>query len=218
LSNGKNNVPFVLGNDLVDLSHPDTLNFHPRFPQRICTLSERNYLNLIPPDSPEYIEKLWMIWSIKESAYKACKQYKPGVTGWWNSFEVILERRQVLCFGDFLLNVKTDMGRGGMSGNIPYIHSLVYSPSLSRHQISSGVTWISPDQNPSDAVREFTTSRLLASGRKDGDKTIEWDKENSGAPVLRINHKVLPGRFSFSHHGRFVSYACCLTAGIPAKK
>lgn len=199
------NIPLVLGNDIVDLSQTDTQEFHPRFPERTCTSSELNYLSRWPLGSPERIEKLWMIWSVKESAYKAYKQYKPDMSGWWNSFEVMPEKGQVFCHGELLLNVNTEKGFGGKEGNIPYIHTLVYSPSLTLEQIKRDVTWMDTDLDHSKAVRDFTVRKLFGVRLKP--ETIDWCKEESGAPVLKVNQESLNGCLSLSHHGRFVAFA-----------
>jgi len=207
LKNINHNIPLVLGNDIVDLSHTDAWNFHPRFPDRTCTPSELYYLNRWPLGSPEYIERLWMIWSIKESAYKAHKQHNPDMSGWWNSFEVMPEKGQVISHGELLLHVKAEKGYGGKEGNIPYIHTLVYSPYLTLDQIKSDVTCMEVNMDQSKAVRDFTVRKLFGPDNMLWPERITWCKEKSGAPVLKISHETLKGRFSLSHHGRFVAFA-----------
>ncbi|MDK2976207.1 MAG: hypothetical protein PWP06_682 [Candidatus Marinimicrobia bacterium] len=191
----------------MDLSHTDAQNFHPRFPERTCTSSELNYLNRWPLGSPEYVERLWMIWSIKESAYKACKQYNPDMSGWWNAFEVMPDKGKVLCHGDFFLKVKTEKGYGGKEGNIPYIHTLAYSPFLTLDQIKSDVTCRDANMDQSKAVRDFTVRKLFGPDKMLWHERISWCKEKSGAPVLKISHETLKGRLSLSHHGCFVAFA-----------
>jgi hypothetical protein len=115
------------------------------------------------------------------------------------------EKGQVFCRGELLLHVKTEKGYGGKECNIPYIHSLVYSPSLALEQIKRHVTYIDSDLDHSKAVRDFTVRTLF--GVMLQPETIDWSKGESGAPVLKINQEYLSGCLSLSHHGCFVAFA-----------
>ncbi len=65
-----------IGNDVVDLSDPETRQqgLHPRFDERVFDPRERALLG--DSDSPHVLR--WAFWAAKESAYKALKRLDPG--------------------------------------------------------------------------------------------------------------------------------------------
>lgn len=66
----------MLGNDVVDLSDPETRPGarHPRFDERVFTGEERAALAAAP--DPERLR--WSLWAAKEAAYKCLKKLAPG--------------------------------------------------------------------------------------------------------------------------------------------
>jgi phosphopantetheinyl transferase (holo-ACP synthase) len=65
----------MLGNDVVDLSDPETLGpRHARFDARVFTPAERAALAAAP--DPDRLR--WSLWAAKEAAYKCLKKLAPG--------------------------------------------------------------------------------------------------------------------------------------------
>ncbi len=206
-------VSQALGNDIVDLYHSDARTFHPRFPERICTESEWKYLKNFIPCSSQWLETLWIIWSIKESAYKAIKQIYPDMSASWNSFETVQYPGYVRCQPGVILRVKTDIYRETKNRKNPpgkdkmpdYIHTITCSESIPFQQIRKKTGIISSVGNESEQVRRFIEKSIMKKWKNNPDK-LTWSKHISGAPVLSANGMDTPYRISFSHHGRYLAY------------
>lgn len=120
--------PPMLGNDIVDLSHSDARNFHPRFSGRICTGSEENCLKQYKEQSAQRLISLWTIWSIKEAAFKAIKRYDTRLPFRWKAFDTALEPGKVYGPHHRVLNVKTylytESKTGDRTHRLSFMHAM----------------------------------------------------------------------------------------------
>lgn len=205
-------IPPILGNDIVDLCHRDAYQFHPRFSERICTPFELEYLKKNTPSPALWQKKLWMLWSAKEAAYKAIKQVDSNIQARWKSFEVLPEKKEIICFGKLVLKlIILDDSQNPQKQAIEFIHTFAYSSTIPLEQIHNGISMFKSKnkEHESQEIRLLIAPHLLRVwGIEEKDiKTSKWEKDVSGAPLFYVNGHLFPGCISLSHHGRFMAYA-----------
>lgn len=191
----------LLGNDIVDLSHPDATSIHSRFSERICTDAEYEQLRGFPKNSQDWLIRLWTYWSIKEAAYKAVKGFDTGLKFRWKDFDTAAEPGKVHCPYDFELSVETTP-----LFTCSCLHTIVYNSNILRTSIHAQVDVISSDKyNVSDEIRQLFVSNIHEKFNFNYDQ-VNWNRHKSGAPICSVNKKDLPFDISFSHHGRYMGY------------
>lgn len=81
-----------IGNDIVDLTHPDISEKHlnTRFLNRVLSASEKADLNTTHNTK----KRLWMLWSGKEAAYKVLKKKRPELVFAHAKFVVSIDKEQ----------------------------------------------------------------------------------------------------------------------------
>jgi phosphopantetheinyl transferase (holo-ACP synthase) len=186
----------MLGNDVVDLSDPETLGpRHARFDARVFTCEERAALAAAP--DPERLR--WSLWAAKEAAYKCLKKLAPETCFSPARFAVRLDtetrgtvdaggrRLRVALFreGDALHAVASDEGDPGAALCALAQRTGAEDPSQAvralARQAAAAELGCHPEQL--SIVREGRRPRLRRIG---------------GLPELDL---------SLSHHGRFVAAA-----------
>lgn len=194
-----------LGNDIVDLTHPDAKDIHPRFAERICTQAELDMLSLFPQLSLPWIQQLWRFWSIKEAAFKAVKRYDPTVKFRWKDFDGALEPGMVRCPHEITLSIYTNTPDKSLSIQ-SYIHTIAYNSCFLRSSMHVQVDTISLKKTDiSNEIRKLFVNNIHEQFNVDKDQ-VNWNRHISGAPVCSVNGKNLPFIISFSHHGRYMAF------------
>lgn len=194
----------LIGNDIVDLTHPDALYIHPRFSDRICTGAEYEQLNGFPKGSPDWLNRIWTFWSIKEAAYKAVKGFDPGLKFRWKDFDAAIEPGKVRCPYGISLTVYTNAPDRSLATQY-YIHTIVFNPystKTSMHSLVDAIASIKADA--SDEIRKLFIKNILPQFNVSPDR-VNWSRHISGAPVCSVNGNDLPFIISFGHHGRYMA-------------
>lgn len=211
------------GNDIVSLVSVNiTRTRQPAFYKKILANFEIEQYREVYSATISFVNYVWLLWSVKEAAYKYLKRFDAGLVFSPTKFIVSELRKPVTAF-DEKFNVVQLEGIGfdentswsskvGYDFEMLYSRSLVYSDLLHTivdrtehfHKVYWGIKTIT-DANPeqqSDAVRGFLLNKLKMV-RADN----EWQigKSKNELPIILNNNTEFP--VSFSHHGLFVAYS-----------
>lgn len=206
----------MLGNDVVDLSDPESFAsaLHPRFDARVFSTQEIVAL----AQSANSNELRWSLWAAKESAYKLL----------CNNGKVIFSPSK------FCVQLDAQTQRVGAvqyeKMTLPVRMLSVYSPAdtetcIALHAVCTGSgqtadAWISgvveiaalqqggePSLTPSAAVRRLAMQ--VAAREFDLDPTLLCvGRSDLKIPYFEYAGERLPISLSLAHHGRFVAFAC----------
>jgi phosphopantetheinyl transferase (holo-ACP synthase) len=209
------------GNDIVSLTDIDIdRTIKPAFYSKILTATEYT-LYADVSDQITLANFVWLLWSVKEAAYKYLHRLQPNLV-----FSPVKFRVSTLSppVGTSGIEVSRPIEMLGFAGNGYWQSALFYdltelsafsivSPQLihsvagdkgSLSQVRWGIKQIetSDPKMQSAEVRTFLMSRLQS--LFPGDTSIQ--KNSSCVPVAHIGSgAIIP--VSLSHHGRFVSYS-----------
>jgi phosphopantetheinyl transferase (holo-ACP synthase) len=193
----------MLGNDIVDLTDPEAASGaqHPRFDQRV--FANRELASLAA--SPEPTRVRWMLWAVKESAFKGLRASRP---------ETVLSPVQfVVDLGSRLQGTVSYRGEqycATVEMNRDCVHAIV-SDDLTR----PGTLWGSRRvedcnvaETASQQARSLALERISA---RLGIDSSELGIERVGrVPHLVYRDARTLATLSLSHHGSYVSFACQL--------
>lgn len=198
-----------IGNDIVALAgiQPERTCRY-RFYSKILSLSEQEYFHSLPAGQLPFEHYVWLLWSVKESAYKFIKRLQPEFV--FPPTKIIVQHIKVpehssdnysgmVHYQDVSLAFQSGM-------TTQYIHTLT---DVQEHlpRCISGVQQIDNSNNAvqSAAVRQAALLhfKILL---PEHDLTIR--KNSVGYPELWNNDVPLNNiPLSFSHDGNFVAYA-----------
>lgn len=190
----------MVGNDVVDLSDPETLRDarHSRFDRRVFAPVELEALS----SSPDRERMRWILWSAKESAYKAARRLRSDTVFSPTRFVVHLDRslRGFVSHGRQLWPVRI-----GLTGAC--VHAVVSRWRGGDDTICGTRRLERPaEDDPSDRVRELAlaviASRLQLSRARL--RIVRTDR----IPRLLVGDRTLAAQLSLSHHGSYVGFAC----------
>ena len=189
----------MIGNDIVDLNL--AWNGHrwnsSRFQEKVFTGEEQEYIR----HSCSVFESIWLLWSMKESAYKAHLQidYKP-------------------CFVPYKIKCQID---SELSGNVTIDDRMYRTTSI----ISSDCVYtISVGLNQKDLISEYEKSNAsslesiralcyssaieeyakLTNVKSDA---LEIRKNSYAIPQIFLYNQLQSATLSLTHHGQFFGYA-----------
>jgi len=213
------------GNDIVSLNAINiTRTKQYRFYSKILSPAEKTLYNQAAFASIPFENFVWLLWSIKESAYKYLKRIDPGLVFIPIKFEVtrlLVPSRYT--FANFEGIQTEGAGFGNMpafKGVITFGNNTLYSASLMYRELIVSV--VNRDENleniywgvklieendasyQSIAVRKFLIDRLQHILHLDG---LVMGKTPVGMPVVLNGGEELAVAVSLSHHGRFVGYS-----------
>jgi phosphopantetheinyl transferase (holo-ACP synthase) len=210
-----------LGNDLIALKTTDAARTKsPRFYTKILAGTEQQlYQNQFAALPLEHF--VWLLWSIKESAYKALQRHQPHLVFTPVKVEIVAltapsippveyfpEKTTTLGFNDEMcfqsticFNTQTLYGRSVIYGD-ELIHTVVSTADQfdKTHWGFKRITTTDP-ASQSAAVRELLLEQLKVLF-PDADLKIE--KSAFGYPVVTVNGVEIA--VSLSHHEGFVGY------------
>lgn len=210
------------GNDIVALSDIDRRRtVEPRFYSRIISHSEQELYPRLASPAMSFENFVWLLWSVKESAYKYWQRLKP---------ELIFSPARITVS-------ELNDPSGGNSGALVYqgiVHSVagrLYSRStMTADHIS---TVVSADQRfenvwsgiaatgrtdragQSASVRALLLEKLGSLLSCDGEE-LRVEKSPQGCPLLYKREKEMGIPVSLAHHGRFIAYSFVLNRPDPA--
>ena len=191
----------MIGNDVVDLDDPEgrAAARHPRFDGRVFDETERVLIEASP--HPERTR--WLLWAVKESAYKAARKEAPRTVFAPSRFVVRLDGDARACVTVGARRFHVDLVAGA-----DHVHAVSRSAGDPPATLSTVVARPPEISVWSDSVRWLaiaTLSRLLAVEPED--LAIRRDGR---IPTLWIRGARSAADLSLSHHGRFVAFACAL--------
>jgi phosphopantetheinyl transferase (holo-ACP synthase) len=186
----------MLGNDVVDLSDPETLGpRHARFDARVFTREERAALAAAP--DPERLR--WRLWAAKEAAYKCLKKLAPETRFSPARFAVRLD-------GETSGTVEA----GGRRLRVALFREGDALHAVASDESDPGAALIalaerSGEEDASRAVRALAREAAAAElGCRPEELSIEREGRR---PRLRRRGGLPELDLSLSHHGRFLAAA-----------
>lgn len=196
----------MIGNDIIDrdLLRQHPRSSHPRFRNKI--LSDREQAWLCHSTQPDI--DIWVLWSLKESAYKCYFQQhlrrvfapKKFSCQWISmpSADSIRQARISTPAGDLFATVEQSE---------KYIHALCSDKEAEWEGKNFQIVPLS-SQHPAE---ESKLLRSLAREWIAGQLTIGWEELQwecrQGIPLLSYGRQLLPVSISLSHHGKWGAVA-----------
>ncbi len=217
------------GNDIVSFSAINIARTKQhRFYSKILTTAEENIYHQPGFSSLPFENFVWLLWSVKESAYKFLKRANPALIFTPVKFIVkqlfVPEGYITLPFGGQSENVGFD-GLPTFNGVIQHGDHLLYSRSICYRELVASV--VNDDENfeniywgikaidesypdyQSTAVREFLIDRLsqhIEAGQ------LSVIKNAEDIPQILKDNAPLAIPVSLSHHDRYIAYSFKLCA------
>jgi phosphopantetheinyl transferase (holo-ACP synthase) len=213
------------GNDIVSLN---TINIartkQPNFYSKILSTPESKLYNNTVAAAIPFENFVWLLWSIKESAYKYLKRITPDLI--FTPVKVVVDQLQVPAdykSTDFGVNEVTGIGFNNSAAfcatvsfgfDILYSRSFIYNDVICTIVHSNnnfedtywGIKWIADarQDNQSSAVREFVLENIH---KLPGLNDICISKNEHGIPVLLKGTDKIDSPVSLSHHEHFIAYS-----------
>jgi phosphopantetheinyl transferase (holo-ACP synthase) len=211
------------GNDIVSLDAVNvTRTKQPRFYSKILSASEKELYQLPQFAIIPFENFVWLLWSVKEAAFKYLQRLQPGLVFSPTKF-IVKELQLPLNFRISTFNTATAESAGFdvpdvLSGlivcndNTLYYRSLLYSNLV--HSVVEdndhfentywGMEQVesSAPADQSASVRVFLTARLKSLLNC---AAISINKNDAGIPFIRADQTVIP--VSLSHHGYYAAYS-----------
>ena len=206
----------VVGNDVVDLRHPDALkkNLDDRFVGRVFLPEEKRLI--FNGSDPE--RTLWQLWAAKETAYKIVSKFNPAVHSGPLKYQVLLPENVSLLNHPCQITCRVETPAKtvtvAIQNEADYVHAFGYDGD----QVCSGILHLKvfrldysclTGRTESDAVRG-TLRRHLGRfwGIPAGQIDICRDETERGAgpPAVYIQGRRASADISLSHHGRYGAF------------
>lgn len=186
----------MVGNDIVDLKVAGENAWkRKRFLDKVLLPSEKELL-LSSADPSKFF---WILWSMKESAYKIHFR---------KTLKRALNPLRFQCFynGKVQGRVETDNCAFQTMTSITgeYVHTIAWEGDSNVILTSNVVTECGPNLRNKILdcmIRSFSKERGL------NPQDLNFEKDEHGLPLLSRNNEVLNRFCSMSHHGRFGAFA-----------
>jgi phosphopantetheinyl transferase (holo-ACP synthase) len=213
------------GNDIVSLNAINkTRTNQPGFYSKILADAERVLYRELEPAGISFENFVWLLWSIKESAYKYLQRNTPGLV--FSPTRFVVQRIEPP-FGYATTNIESSETEGTGFGNRPVLKSVItfgsdtlYSKSFIYRELIVSVVNVNDDfgktnwgvkfissADPayqSKAVRLFLLGRLNKLLQLDG---LTIDKSPDGIPIVLNHDERIEIPVSLSHHDQWVAYS-----------
>lgn len=222
------------GNDIVSLTATNvTRTKSPEFYSKIISPAERALFETLDHNALPFEHFVWLLWSVKESAYKYLHRLDPGIIFTPVKFELqsieIPAGYELTGFGRDELTLRGFDGLPAFNGVVLYNGTLLYSKTLVYCDFVTSVVNTSNDfgdiywgirrvkdttyKHQSAAVRAFALEALegiLAY------TTVRIEKNEHDAPVVFGDDAQVEAAvsLSLSHHGEWVGYAVRAHAAV----
>ena len=192
----------MIGDDIVDLHDPDgdPWRLHPRFDGRVFHPSERALIAA----STQPGRTRWILWALKESAYKAARKEEPATV--FSPARFVVSRQDaasaIVCACGRRFRASISCGPG-------YVHAVAWQagdpPAVTRIAVARLATG---ETSPRTAARRLVLEQLApALGVTPAALAIHREAR---IPALWLHGRPSGADLSLSHHGRFVAFACRL--------
>ena len=190
----------MIGNDVVDMDLAATQSNWKRkgFLGKVFTVSEREYIL----SSEEIDSTVWLLWSMKEAAYKAHqRKYQLPRKLSWQRQECIVTK----------LNGNTASGMVKIEGQYYDTKSLISSGLVFTSAVKDGTIPVknaifrsSSEEMKQNFIRDFSHYYHLPKEK------ISIQKNVHGVPVLTCGDRKHSCGFSFTGHGKFSAFSMAL--------
>ncbi|MFA6085035.1 4'-phosphopantetheinyl transferase superfamily protein [Mucilaginibacter sp.] len=212
------------GNDIVSIAAINTVRTkQPAFYKKILSEKEIAQYHQAYADAISFEIYVWLLWSIKESAYKYLQRLNPELVFSPTRFIVNNLRKPEQPLTESLGSSQLEargLNKGAWTGLISYDSSILHSQSVTYpdtiHSIVNNsksfenVYWgmkTIADTDPasqSAAVRIFLLDKLdsLFNNRK-----LQVDKSVHGIPLISDGQNQMQLPVSLSHHEQFLAYS-----------
>ena len=192
----------MIGSDIVDLDDPDADpgRLHPRFDGRVFDPRERSLIAA----STQPGRTRWILWALKESAYKAARKEEPATV--FSPARFVVSRQDaasaIVCACGRRFRASISCGPG-------YVHAVAWQAGDPPAVTCVAVARLaSRETSPHSAVRQLVLEQLApALGVAPAALTIHREAR---IPAVRVHGRPSGADLSLSHHGRFVAFACRL--------
>jgi phosphopantetheinyl transferase (holo-ACP synthase) len=213
------------GNDIVSIAAINTVRTkQPAFYKKILSETEIAQYHAAYSEIIPFEVYVWLLWSIKESAFKYLQRLDPELVFSPTRFIVSdlrkPEQSLTKSFGSSQLEttgLDDEVAWTGLishEANVLYSQSVIYpdlihsivNHSKSFQNVYWGIKTITNTQpaNQSAAVRTFILDKL---GTLFSTKKLRIDKSEFGFPVISDSQNQMPLPVSLSHHEHFVAYS-----------
>ena len=211
------------GNDIVSLEAIDiTRTKNPKFYLKFLSEEERSIYDQPGFNAIPFESFVWLLWSIKEAAFKYLQRLTPALIFTPLKFEVThlkitsTEDINLLNNTEGFINEENHITTGMVNYNgavlcsVSHVNKMfvnsVVNISADFSEICCGVRQItdSDPQQQSDMVRTFLESRLK---KIFGAQTTSIIKNPESIPTAFLGPNQLPVAISLSHHGQLIAYS-----------
>jgi phosphopantetheinyl transferase (holo-ACP synthase) len=188
----------MIGNDVVDLKQAakDSNWNRPRFFDKVFTKKEQSIIF----SSENRHQMVWLLWSMKEAAYKAHLR---------ETNHPFFNPKRIQCQP----GIKNE-GVVHIDDSIYYLKSKITTEYIYSLASNSKVKFIETDvfkllsRNQSEAVRSILINQM--SNTLDSDSSsLRIEKTVVGVPNVFLNGQQLLKAISITHHGQYGAYAIC---------
>ena len=184
----------MIGNDIVDLNFAQNhRRLLPRVLDKLFTQKEQQKIH----DSENPSIQIWLLWSMKEAAYKLylqVSQSKPFYNP--KAFECHFNDKTQVSFGNFLCDITSKI-------TINYIISEAnLAPQKMRSKV---VIFDQPDYKSQSLTLKDKLINDVAQHFNINFRSLLIQKTKSGIPFLVVNNQMF--NVSLTHHGYYGAYA-----------
>ncbi|WAC00939.1 4'-phosphopantetheinyl transferase superfamily protein [Lacinutrix neustonica] len=189
----------MIGNDIVDLEQAATdSNWkRPRFLDKVFTQQEQDYI--FSAEDPH--QRVWLLWSMKEAAYKV--QVQQFGTRFFNpkrlECKLLSIKKGLVSIGDDTYFTRSEITKD-------YIYTIAKQDKAQKVNTSMFKTEYPAYKTQSDTLKH---NFLKAISKKEGVafETLDIKKTAAGVPQVFSNALKLSTSFSLTHCGRFSGFA-----------
>ena len=184
----------MVGNDVVDLklAAQESNWERPRFLNKLFTITEQKLIQ----EASNPFETVWLLWSMKESAYKIYMQQ-----GASRIYAPLKFECRLINDTDGSVTFSTNIYKTTSVISTDYIHTISFSEQM------DVTIHVFPLKDSSAKAQRYETYRLLkcsiAKQRNIDFENLEIIKTAEGIPQLYSKDSLLDIFISLSHHGRY---------------
>ncbi len=191
----------MIGNDVVDLQLATIQSNWKRkgWLEKVFLKGEREFIHA----SGREDETVWLLWSMKEAAYKAHQRHFG------------LDRRlnwQILHCGLSEFSEEEASGEVKIEGNSYFTTSRITSEAIHTTAVKDSETVFKNGIfKASSKEMKHTFFKLVSEELKQNSVDVQLQKSAFGIPFLTLHNQKLSTSFSFSGHGSYAAFSLALT-------
>jgi len=198
----------MIGNDVVDLRDPDADPWrrHARFDGRVFHPGERALI--ATSLQPGWTR--WILWALKESAYKAARKDEPTTV--FSPVRFVVTPQDA---ASAIVRVGRRRFRGFVSCGPGHVHAVAWRAAEAPGVTRMGVARLATGETCPHAAARRLALEGLAPALGVAPEALAIHREGR-IPALWVHGRRSGADLSLSHHGRFVAFACRLPTGLGA--